>query len=91
MSSPALEVNNISYMYGFYQALQETSFTVNKGEIVVITGPNGAGKTTLMLCLSGLLLPTSGKVFIDGYDLYQRELSAKRRLSFLPDFPQLPV
>ena len=87
MRNPALEVNNISYMYGSYQALQETSFTVNNGEIVVITGSNGAGKTTLMLCLSGLLLPTSGKVFIDGYDLYQRERSAKRRLSFLPDFP----
>ena len=87
MSSPALEVNNISYMYGSYQALKETSFTVNNGEIVMITGSNGAGKTTLMLCLSGLLLPTSGKVFVDGYDLYQRECSAKRRLSFLPDLP----
>ena len=87
MSSPALEVNNISYMYGSYQALQETSFTVNKGEIVVVTGSNGAGKTTLMLCLGGLLLPTNGKVIVDGYDLYQRERSAKRRLSFLSDFP----
>jgi ABC-2 type transport system ATP-binding protein len=87
MSSPALETNNISYMYGPYQALQETSFTVNKGEIVVITGSNGVGKTTLMMCLGGLLLPTSGKVFVDGYDLYQRECSAKRRLSFLPDLP----
>jgi len=88
MSNPTLEVNNISYMYGSYQALQETSFTVNNGEIVVITGSNGAGKTTLMLCLGGLLLPTSGKVMVDGYDLYQRECSAKRRLSFLPDFPR---
>jgi len=87
MSIPALKVNNISYMYGSYQALQETSFTVNNGEIVVVTGSNGVGKTTLMMCLSGLLLPTSGKVFIDGYDLYQRERSAKRRLSFLPDLP----
>ncbi len=87
MSSPAFEVNNISYKYDSYQALQETSFTVNNGETVVITGPNGAGKTTLMLCLSGLLLPTSGKVMVNGYDLYQRECSAKRRLSFLPDFP----
>ena len=87
MSSPALEVQNLSYMYGSYQALQETSFTVNNGEIVVIIGPNGAGKTTLMLCLSGLLLPTSGKVIVDGYDLYQRECSAKRQLSFLPDSP----
>ena len=87
MSSPAFEVNNISYKYDSYQALQETSFTINNGETVVITGPNGAGKTTLMLCLSGLLLPTSGKVMVNGYDLYQRECSAKRRLSFLPDFP----
>jgi ABC-type multidrug transport system ATPase subunit len=87
MNSPALEVQNLSYKYGSYQALQETSFTVNNGEIVIINGPNGAGKTTLMLCLSGLLLPTSGKVIVDGYDLYQRERSAKRRLSFLPDYP----
>jgi len=87
MSNPALKVSKISYMYGSYQALQETSFTVNNGEIVVITGSNGAGKTTLMLCLSGLLLPTSGNVFVDGYDLYQRERSAKRRISFMSDLP----
>ena len=87
MSSPALEVQNLSYKYGSYQALQETSFTINNGEIVMISGPNGAGKTTLMLCLGGLLLPTSGKVIVDGHDLYQRERSAKRRLSLLPDFP----
>ncbi|MCJ7568739.1 MAG: ABC transporter ATP-binding protein [Anaerolineales bacterium] len=87
MSNPALEVQNISYKYGTYQALQDTSFTVKKGEIVLVSGPNGAGKTTLMLCLSGLMLPRSGKVIVDGYDLYQRERSAKRRLSFLPDFP----
>ncbi len=87
MSNPTLEVQNLTYMYGSYQALQETSFTVNDGEIVMISGPNGAGKTTLMLCLGGLLLPTSGKVIVDGYDLYQREHSAKRRQSFLPDFP----
>jgi ABC-2 type transport system ATP-binding protein len=87
MSSPALEVQNLSYKYGTYKALQETSFTVNNDEIVMISGPNGAGKTTLMLCLSGLLLPTSGNVLVNGYDLYQSERSAKRRLSYLPDFP----
>lgn len=88
MSNAALEVNNLSYAYGSYQALQETTFTVNNGEIVIISGPNGAGKTTLMLCLSGLLLPTSGKVIVEGFDIYQRERSAKRRLSFLPDVPR---
>ena len=87
MSKPPLQVQNISYKYGSYQALQETSFTVNNGEIVTITGSNGVGKTTLLECLSGLLLPSSGRVGGDGHGLYQRECSAKRRLSFLPDFP----
>ncbi len=88
MSNPPLQAQNISYQYGSYQALRETSFTINKGEIVTITGSNGVGKTTLLKCLSGLLLPSSGTVLIDGFDLYQRECSAKRQLSFLPDFPR---
>jgi len=88
MSNPPLQVQNISYQYGSYQALQETSFTVNNGEIVTITGSNGVGKTTLLKCLSGLLLPSSGTVLIDGYNLYQRERSAKKRLSYLPDYPR---
>jgi len=88
MSNPPLQVQNISYRYGSYQALQETSFTVNEGEIVTITGSNGVGKTTLLKCLSGLLLPSSGTVLIDGFNLYQRECSAKRRLSYLPDYPR---
>jgi len=88
MNNPPLQVQNISYKYGSYRALQETSFTVNKGEIVTITGSNGVGKTTLLKCLSGLLRPSSGTVLIDGYNLYQRECSAKRRLSFLPDYPR---
>ena len=88
MSNPPLQVQDISYQYGSYQALKETSFTVNRGEIVTITGSNGVGKTTLLKCLSGLLLPSSGTVLIDGYNLYQRECSAKRRLSYLPDYPR---
>ena len=88
MSNPPLQVQNISYQYGSYKALHETSITLNNGEIVTITGSNGVGKTTLLKCLSGLLLPSSGTVLIDGFNLYQRECSAKRRLSFLPDYPR---
>jgi len=87
MITPPLQVENISYQYGSYKALQETSFMLNNGEIVIITGSNGVGKTTLLKCLSGLLLPSSGTVLIDGFNLYQRECSAKRRLSYLPDYP----
>jgi len=88
MNNPPLQVQDISYKYGSYQALQETSFQVNKGEIVTITGSNGVGKTTLLKCLSGLLLPSTGSVLIDGFNLYQKECSAKRRLSYLPDYPR---
>ncbi len=88
MNNPPLQVQEISYKYGSYQALQETSFQVNKGETVTITGSNGVGKTTLLKCLSGLLLPSTGSVLIDGFNLYQKECSAKRRLSYLPDYPR---
>ena len=87
MSNIAFKVNSISYAYGSYQVLKETTFTIDRGETVVIIGPNGAGKTTLMLCLSGLLRPKTGKVFVEGNELYQRECDAKRGLSFLPDIP----
>lgn len=88
MSNIALEVNNISYAYGSHRALQETTFTVDKGETVAIVGPNGTGKTTLMLCLSGLLRPASGEVIVEGNDLHRRDRAAKRLLAFLPDVPR---
>jgi ABC-2 type transport system ATP-binding protein len=88
MSNVVLEVNNISYSYGSYQALQDASFTLKQGETFVIVGPNGAGKTTLMLCLSGLLHPASGEVLVDGVDIYHHERAAKRKLAFLPDVPR---
>jgi ABC-2 type transport system ATP-binding protein len=56
--------------------------------MVVVSGPNGAGKTTLLLCLSGLLPPSSGTVTVAGYDLYEAEREAKRRLAFVPDVPR---
>lgn len=88
MNDPSLTAQRISYQYDSYQALKESSFSVNKGEILTITGPNGAGKTTLMKCLSGMLMPASGNVLVKGHDLYQREPEAKRELSFLPDTPR---
>jgi ABC-2 type transport system ATP-binding protein len=83
-----LEVNNLTYSYGSFQALRETTFRVDKSETVVIAGPNGAGKTTLMLCLAGLFRPTTGNILIEGNDLYKYELIAKQRLAFVPDVPR---
>ena len=64
-----LEVENLNAHYGRSQVLHEVSLTAEKGSIVTLIGSNGAGKTTLMMCLSGILRPTGGKVFFDGQSL----------------------
>ena len=88
MSSPLLQVTELSHKYGPFQALAPTDFSLEAGQITFLTGPNGAGKSTLLLCLSGLLYPTTGSVRIEDYDLYRDEREAKSRLAFVPDVPR---
>ena len=85
---PLLQATGLSHSYGRFQALTPTDLTLNAGEISVLEGQNGAGKSTLMLCLSGLMQPTSGEILVDGYDLYRDEPDAKRALAFMPDVPR---
>jgi len=70
---PILEVEKISKQYrhrdGLVDALKDISFSVSKGSFVTITGPSGSGKTTLLLALSGLIRPTSGKIYFEGENL----------------------
>jgi putative ABC transport system ATP-binding protein len=70
-------------------AVDQTDLTLEPGKIYAVSGPSGSGKSTLLNMLSGLLVPTTGKVFLDDRDLYaleDRELSAVRnqRMGFLP-------
>jgi ABC-2 type transport system ATP-binding protein len=74
---------------GTFTAVDDLSFTVASGEIVGLIGPNGAGKTTTLRSLAGILRPTSGRVRIDGHDLIDDPLEARRRLAFMPDEPHL--
>ena len=83
-----LETEDLSRVYGPFRALAPTSLELDAGELVVLSGPNGAGKSTLLLCLSGLLRPTSGKVRVEGFDLYHNEVEAKSRLAYVPDVPR---
>jgi ABC-2 type transport system ATP-binding protein len=74
---------------GTFTAVNDLSFEVASGEIVGLIGPNGAGKTTTLRSLAGILRPTSGRLRIDGHDLIEDPLEAKRRLAFMPDEPHL--
>ena len=67
-----LEVKKLDAHYGRSQVLHEVSLRADKGSIVTLIGSNGAGKTTLMMCLSGVLRPTGGKVIFDGQSLEDR-------------------
>src|SRR6266403_2356923 len=89
----ALTVEHFSRTYtgasGTFTAVSDLSFTVASGDIVGLIGPNGAGKTTTLRALAGILRPTSGRLQIDGHDLVDDPLEAKRRLAFMPDKPHL--
>jgi len=85
----ALTVEHFRRTYGDFIAVDDLSFTVGAGEIVGLIGPNGAGKTTTLRALAGILRPTGGRVAIDGHDIVDDSLEAKRRLAFMPDEPHL--
>jgi ABC-2 type transport system ATP-binding protein len=85
----AISVEHLKRLFADFTAVDDLSFEVGSGEIVGLIGPNGAGKTTTLRSLAGILRPTSGRVRIDGYDLVENPLEAKRRLAFMPDEPHL--
>jgi len=84
-----ITVERLRRVYGSFTAVDDLSFHVTAGEIVGLIGPNGAGKTTTLRSLAGILRPTAGHVRIDGHDLVQDPIEAKRRLAFMPDEPHL--
>jgi ABC-2 type transport system ATP-binding protein len=84
-----IEIRNLVKYYGNILAVNDVTFTVNKGEILGFLGPNGAGKTTTMNILTGYLSATSGTVTINGYDILDDPYHAKRCIGYLPEHPPL--
>jgi ABC-2 type transport system ATP-binding protein len=84
-----IAVQHLRRAYGDFTAVDDLSFDAAPGEIVGLIGPNGAGKTTTLRSLAGILRPTSGHVLIDGHDIVEDPIEAKRRLAFMPDEPHL--
>lgn len=84
-SSLALEINNLTKTFKGFKAVDDVTFSVKKGEIFGFLGPNGAGKTTTIKAILGLIHPDSGKIIINGYNIKQNEIEAKRSIGYLPE------
>lgn len=84
-----IEVKNLVKVYGDKRAVNDVTFTVKKGEILGFLGQNGAGKSTTMNIITGYLSSTSGTVTIDGHEILEDPIEAKRRIGYLPEHPPL--
>lgn len=80
-----IAVNGVSKNYGSVIAVDDLSFTVDRGEVVGFLGPNGAGKTTTMRMITGTLQPDRGEVLFDGTPITEDLTEAKRRVGYLPE------
>jgi len=85
----SIAVEDLHKVYDKTVAVAGLSFTVAPGEILGLVGPNGAGKTTTMRSLAGILVPTKGRLVIDGHDLATSPVLAKQALAYVPDDPHL--
>lgn len=84
-----IEVRNLTKKYGDHLAVNDLSFTIENGKIYGLLGPNGAGKSTTMNIITGCLAATSGTVLIDGHDIFEEPIEAKRHIGYLPEQPPL--
>jgi len=80
-----ISVIQLSKHFAEYQAVNNISFTVKKGEILALLGPNGAGKTTTINCLLGFLKPDSGRVNIAGINPAKNIVAARKQLAYIPE------
>ncbi len=80
-----IEVSHVSRNFGDFRAVNDVSFSIPTGQIVGLLGPNGAGKTTTMRMITGFLAPSAGSVKIDGIDITENPVEAKRKIGYMPE------
>ena len=80
-----IEVSHVSRNFGDFRAVNDVSFSIPTGQIVGLLGPNGAGKTTTMRMITGFLSPSSGTVKIDGIDICENPVEAKKKIGYMPE------
>ena len=81
----SIKVSSITKEYKAQKALNEVSFSADKGQIIGFLGPNGAGKSTMMKILTGFIKPNSGEVFVNEINVLQNPLEAQKTIGYLPE------
>jgi ABC-2 type transport system ATP-binding protein len=84
-----VEVSGLTKYYGDFRAIENVSFTAQRGDILGLLGPNGAGKTTTMRIITGYMPATDGIVIVDGFDVFEESREVRRRIGYLPENPPL--
>ena len=84
-----IEVRHLTKRYGGHTAVSDLSFTIDKGRVYGFLGPNGAGKSTTMNIMTGCLGATEGEVLIDGHNIMDEPMKAKKLIGYLPKLPPL--
>lgn len=84
-----IEVKHLVKKYGANYAVNDLSFTVEKGQIYGFLGPNGAGKSTTMNILTGYIAPTAGEIKINGHDILEDAQEARKCIGYLPEVPPI--
>lgn len=90
-----ISVQNLVKRYGAKTAVNDLSFSVDKGEVVGFLGPNGAGKSTTLRIIAGFLGATSGSVSVAGHDIGKESFEARQKLGYMPEavplYPEMRV
>jgi len=84
-----IHLEAVEKRYGRFQAVQPLNLHVRPGEVFGFLGPNGAGKTTTIRMMAGVLVPSAGRLLIDGIDIVKEPIESKRRVGYIPDRPYL--
>ena len=84
-----IQVEGLTKKYARHVAVNNISFSVDKGDIVGFLGPNGAGKTTTMRILTCFMPPTEGRANVAGFDVFEQPFEVKKRIGYLPEAPPL--
>lgn len=85
-----IEIKNVTKTYsGKVKAVDDLNIMIQDGEIFGFLGPNGAGKTTTIKMITGILRPDSGNIRINGIDINENPLEAKKKFGFVPDDPNI--